>query len=379
VRFKATKEGDLFLSGSAFFVEQLAKDGFVTHSFSIVLHPPVLAVHPSKTGEITTVDDLAKPGVRVGLGDPKAMALGRTAEEILSHSDKKDAILANTVVRAATVKQLSLYVTKGDVDAAILARSDAVQAKDALVFFDIDPAWYTPEIVTIAALNTSRHPEEALELAEFLRSPEAVAVFLSTGSRRCRDVRLLHSMNLLDRVLILPLLFFSLIVGGVFAALIGQVSPEELARSLVHPETLFALRFSLTTSCAHVRSTLHRHRGGIFPFQAHFPRKGIPRDAPRHSSRHAASHRRSGTPLPSRQGPSGGASRTVGHPFHSHPWGAVVAQSFVATPIVLRSAQAAFASVPKGYEEAALMLGLSPLQVFFRINIPLAANRSSRE
>ncbi|WP_300526253.1 molybdate ABC transporter substrate-binding protein [Aminiphilus sp.] len=181
VRFKATKEGDLFLSGSAFFVEQLAKDGFVTHSFSIVLHPPVLAVHPSKTGEITTVDDLAKPGVRVGLGDPKAMALGRTAEEILSHSDKKDAILANTVVRAATVKQLSLYVTKGDVDAAILARSDAVQAKDALVFFDIDPAWYTPEIVTIAALNTSRHPEEALELAEFLRSPEAVAVFLSHG------------------------------------------------------------------------------------------------------------------------------------------------------------------------------------------------------
>ena len=39
---------------------------------------------------IKTFSDLAKPGVRVGLGDPKAMALGRTAEDILKNSGLKD-------------------------------------------------------------------------------------------------------------------------------------------------------------------------------------------------------------------------------------------------------------------------------------------------
>jgi molybdate transport system permease protein len=54
------------------------------------------------------------------------------------------------------------------------------------------------------------------------------------------------------------------------------------------------------------------------------------------------------------------------------PWGAVMAQAFVATPIVLRTSQAAFASVDRGYEETAMTLGLNPLQVFFKINVPLA-------
>ena len=54
--------------------------------------------------------DLGKPGIRVGLGDPKAMALGRTAEDILDHSGLKQAIQKNTVVRAATVKQLMLLL-----------------------------------------------------------------------------------------------------------------------------------------------------------------------------------------------------------------------------------------------------------------------------
>ena len=52
-------------------------------------------------------------GVIVGMGDPKAMALGRTAEDILKASGLGEPIRKNTVVRAATVKQLVLYLLKG--------------------------------------------------------------------------------------------------------------------------------------------------------------------------------------------------------------------------------------------------------------------------
>lgn len=180
-RFKATRKGDLFLPGSHFYIDQLKKNGQIFFSLPVVLHTPVVAVNREMAGVVKTFADLAKPGVRVGLGDPKAMALGRTAEDILSNSGLKEAILKNTVTRAATVKQLTLYVVKGDVAAAIIARADAVQNPKHLVFFEIDPDWYRPEIVTVAALKTASDPEMARKLAQYFGSPYAVEVFGKYG------------------------------------------------------------------------------------------------------------------------------------------------------------------------------------------------------
>jgi molybdate transport system substrate-binding protein len=180
-RFKATGKGDVFMPGSHFYVDQLKASKQILFSQPVVLHTPVVAVNVNKAEKIKIFADLGKPGVRVGLGDPKAMALGRTAEDILDHSGLKEAILKNTVVRAATVKQLTLYVTKGDVDAGIIARADAFQNKKSVVFFDIDPSWYTPEIVTVAVLKSSFNTEAARKLALFLGSAHAVEIFGKYG------------------------------------------------------------------------------------------------------------------------------------------------------------------------------------------------------
>jgi len=177
VRYQATGAGDVFLSGSAFYVDKLAEAGQVVSPRPVVRHTPVVAVNMAHADRIKTFADLAKPGVRVGLGDPKAMALGRTAEQILDKSGMKDAILKNVVTRAATVKQLTLYVVQGDVDAGIIARADAFQNKAAMKVLEIDPGWYKPELVTIAALKTSPDPKAAMRLVEYLSSARAVEVF----------------------------------------------------------------------------------------------------------------------------------------------------------------------------------------------------------
>ena len=54
------------------------------------------------------------------------------------------------------------------------------------------------------------------------------------------------------------------------------------------------------------------------------------------------------------------------------PYGAVLAQAFIATPIMTRSSKAAFMAVNPRYEMAAQTLGLRPYQVFFRITLPMA-------
>ena len=108
----------------------------------------------------------------------------RTAEDILNSSGMKDKILKNVVVRAATVKQLTLYVAKGDVDAGIIARADAFQNRDKVVMHEIDPTWYKPEIVAAAVLKSSANPDAARKLANFLCSPVGVKTFEAYGFKR---------------------------------------------------------------------------------------------------------------------------------------------------------------------------------------------------
>ncbi len=180
-RLKATGIGDVYIPGSHFYVDKLKKEGEILSSHPVVLHTPVVAVWKKTKKTIEKFADLAAPGVRVGLGDPQAMALGRTAEDILRSSGIGEKILPNVVVRGATVKQLALYVTRGDVDAGIVGRADAVQSRDSVRIIEIDKGWYKPEIITAAVLKTSRNPEDARKLAVFLSSPSAVKVFGKYG------------------------------------------------------------------------------------------------------------------------------------------------------------------------------------------------------
>ena len=54
--------------------------------------------------------------------------------------------------------------------------------------------------------------------------------------------------------------------------------------------------------------------------------------------------------------------------------GAVIAATLVAFPLVLKAARAAFESVDPQLENAARVLGLSELAVFFRVSLPMAWN-----
>jgi len=172
----------------------------------------------------------------------------------------------------------------------------------------------------------------------------------------------------------IPLIFFSLIVAGVLIALMSQVSPAELWASLFHSETLYALRFSLTTACgAMVAAVAVGVVSAYFMARVHFPGKGLLEtllDLPL-----VMPPLVTGVGLLFLFGRDllGGPLSALGIDIVLSPWGAVVAQAFIATPIVIRSSQAAFASVDKGYEEAATTLGLGPLEVFYRVNVPLAS------
>ena len=77
-KINAAGQGDLFMPGSLMYIEKLQQAGKVLSSREVVAHTPVIGVHRKSADRITTFEDLAKPGMRLAMGDPKAMALGRT-------------------------------------------------------------------------------------------------------------------------------------------------------------------------------------------------------------------------------------------------------------------------------------------------------------
>jgi molybdate transport system substrate-binding protein len=180
-RIDASGKGDLFMPGALFYIEKLEKAGKIRTHRPIVQHTPVIGVHLSQTDRIKTFDDLVKPGVRLAMGDPKAMAFGRTAMAICERSGQKEAILRHVTVYGATVKQLALYASQGSVDAAIIGRSDAFQNRDRLAIVPIPPAYFQAEIIAAAVLESTTAPELAAQLLAHLSAADAVQVFQHYG------------------------------------------------------------------------------------------------------------------------------------------------------------------------------------------------------
>jgi len=180
-RFQVSHRGDLFIPGSKVHFAALSASDELLSVHDIVMHTPVVAIFPEKKDLIQDFSDLSQQGIKVGVGDPKSMALGRTAEHILKNSQLETAIRNNIVVQAATVKQLALYVLKGDIDAAIIGRSDVIQNKGKLTMLAIPSGWYEPEIIAVGVLSTTTKPDLSHRFASLLGSQEGIDTFIKLG------------------------------------------------------------------------------------------------------------------------------------------------------------------------------------------------------
>ncbi|GJH41863.1 molybdate ABC transporter substrate-binding protein [Pasteurella canis] len=179
-RYNTVKTGDLYLPGSSDYVEKLEKTGDVKASAPLVLHIPVMAIRKDKSASIDSFKALAQSQLRLGIGDSKAMALGKGAEKIIELSGYQKELNDKVVVKAATVKQLMLYLLNGDVDAAVVGRSGAWKVRDKVDILP-NPAGVPEEKVTIALLSSSQYPAEAKQLLNFFNSEQGVKYFTDEG------------------------------------------------------------------------------------------------------------------------------------------------------------------------------------------------------
>ena len=176
-RLRLAGRGDLFFPGDLWYVEQAEKDGLVASKATVCYFVPVILVPKGNPKNIRTLADFARPGLKVGLGDPRACQVGRTSEALFAKNKiDKTAIDKNLAISAATVGDLGVQVKAGQLDAAIVWDAVAAQYADSADVVAIPPAENEVSQVAIATLKASTNPEAAAKFVEFVASQEGRAI-----------------------------------------------------------------------------------------------------------------------------------------------------------------------------------------------------------
>lgn len=180
-RIKLTREGDLYVPGDVRYVRQAQADGLIASSTDACYSIPVILVATRATTKVRRLADLAAPGVRVGLGEPTACAVGEAAKEILDRAGLTPRVRPNLVFSSLTVNELGLQVKSGKLDAAIVWDATARQYADVATIVPIDRRENVISTIPVAVLRSSRHEELARAFQAFATSPRGREVWARHG------------------------------------------------------------------------------------------------------------------------------------------------------------------------------------------------------
>lgn len=173
-------KGDVFIVGSETAYYKLNEKGFASDTYyKVAHHTPCIIVQPGNPKGITGLEDLAKEGITVVLGDPEANAIGETAQKIIAKTGLTG-INDNVIAETATVNEITTLIANGQADAGIVT-VDNVHNNTDVEMISIPDEQNLDQIIPVCTLTISEHPEEAEEFVEFIASDAGKAIFEKYG------------------------------------------------------------------------------------------------------------------------------------------------------------------------------------------------------
>jgi molybdate transport system substrate-binding protein len=180
---------DVFASANTKEMDTLVTDKLVAADFSqIFVTNSLLVILPvSNPANLQTLQDLARPGIKLLLGDTTVPA-GIYARQILANMDKdpifstsySTQVLANVVSNETNVKQVVSKVQLGEADAGIVYASDTIAAPElkTIQFPILDNviAKYP-----ISRLKSAIHPDLAESFITYILSSDGQTILQKWG------------------------------------------------------------------------------------------------------------------------------------------------------------------------------------------------------
>jgi molybdate transport system substrate-binding protein len=175
---------DLFASAAANDMDRLEKQGFVLVPSKKVLAKNVLVliVQANAGTSIATFRDLTMDNVkRIVICDPKTSPAGRYSVEVFQYYEISDAIVER-LVYAENVRQALDYVARGEVDAGIVYRTDALVRKQEVKIVAAAPETsHSPVLYPIAVVKGTQHEKVARAFISLMMSDEGKKILSTYG------------------------------------------------------------------------------------------------------------------------------------------------------------------------------------------------------
>ena len=180
-QIELTKKGDCYMPGATMYINKAKEKGFVDYEKPVAYHIPVIAVPKGNPAKITSLKDLAKPGVSVILGDPKAAACGKIAKKVLQKNKIYDDVKKNVIAQTATANELVVYVCMKQADAIINWKASLLGTEDKTDIVEIPKEHNIIKVVPIGRLTFSKNKKMAKEFVNFAASSDGKRIFKECG------------------------------------------------------------------------------------------------------------------------------------------------------------------------------------------------------
>jgi molybdenum ABC transporter molybdate-binding protein len=179
-QMKAGARPDVYFACDESFMKDVAD--LFPEPQAVSLNQLVILVHKGNPHGIKALKDLAKPGVKLGIGHEKQCALGVITQETLRQTKLNEAVMKNVVVQSPTGDLLVNQMRTGTLDAAVAYVSNAAGSADYLdaVAVNVPCALATQPI---AVGKDSARKRLAGRLVDALRSVESRQRFEAEGFR----------------------------------------------------------------------------------------------------------------------------------------------------------------------------------------------------
>jgi molybdate transport system substrate-binding protein len=176
-------KADVFAAASPKYPDALYKQGLVEKPIAFATNSLVVIVPKSNPAHIRTVDDLAKPGVKVVIGDP-AVPVGSYTQTVLKNLGLTDGVMKNVVSKESDVKSVVAKVALGEADAGFVYVTDVRPVRGKVLAIALRASAQPKVMYEVAVLKGAPHLRAAYRFVTALIRPTDQALLVKYGFGR---------------------------------------------------------------------------------------------------------------------------------------------------------------------------------------------------
>jgi molybdate transport system substrate-binding protein len=197
-QMQLSQSGDVYIPSSPDYIEMAEQKGVIKpDSFEIIAYlVPTILVQEGNPKGITSLNDLSRPGITLGIGNPETVCVGLYAAEILNYNHLMSDVGRNIVTLAESGEKTANLVTLKSVDAVIGWRVFANWQPESIDVIDLKPG-QIPRIAYIAAAisNFTKNRTAAQEFIDYLTYPQSQHILSKWGYISTQGEALMFAPN----------------------------------------------------------------------------------------------------------------------------------------------------------------------------------------